>query len=261
MKRRPSQHAFTLIELLVVISIIALLIAILLPALSWAQESARIAVCSSNHRQHGQLYAMFAVDYDDQVPVNYRAAARRHSFFYKVHTQNYNYARFYQTGLLSDVEVLKCPSFANFNGFKGGEKVVGYDPGVQTLQEVDKLTSGGFMLAYQARPQVNVPLGGTDPPINSYLTKLDDLSPLKAMTADSFYLMYKTANGGDPYHKDSGVPVGYADGSVHFIEGRDDLILQSQTQNGNAIYWNDTDGDGHPDPPSLWGLLDKFGDD
>ncbi|HEX7010547.1 MAG TPA: DUF1559 domain-containing protein [Phycisphaeraceae bacterium] len=63
-----AQRAFTLIELLVVISIIALLISILLPALKMAQEAGRRVNCASNLRQIGLATSLYCDDYDGHLP-------------------------------------------------------------------------------------------------------------------------------------------------------------------------------------------------
>jgi len=67
-KRAVNSRGFTLVELLVVVSIIAMLVAILIPVLAKARESGRIAACTSNQRQIAAELQMWAQDHDEMLP-------------------------------------------------------------------------------------------------------------------------------------------------------------------------------------------------
>jgi prepilin-type N-terminal cleavage/methylation domain-containing protein len=72
-KRKTVEKGFTLIELLVVISIIAMLMAIMMPALGKARESARMTLCKTNLKQYGLAMDIYLSSYNEKYPPPYNA--------------------------------------------------------------------------------------------------------------------------------------------------------------------------------------------
>ena len=109
---------FTLIELLVVISIIALLIALLLPALTMANEFARRSVCAANLKQIGMAYYIYADDNDSWTPLNWVSRPYEPYVLYRNDTSLPREDRWINDGILYRDEyvetgrVFYCPSRA-----------------------------------------------------------------------------------------------------------------------------------------------------
>ena len=109
---RRTRGGFTLIELLTVIAIIAILAALLLPALSRAKEMGRSAGCKSNLRQMGLALNMYGEDYQ-QFP----------------YTVDFSEGRtwFMQVGrYLYDSSPFHCPSYRGISYYSWKQNVIYY---------------------------------------------------------------------------------------------------------------------------------------
>lgn len=127
--RSIRQAAFTLIELLVVISIIALLIGILLPALGAARSTARDMACLSNTRQVGIASTAYATDNKD-----WAVRATSSGGFTDDRATDYFAGNLTIGGYGSTVEMFQCTIFDPDPSFTFDP----YDPSVQADMLEDK---------------------------------------------------------------------------------------------------------------------------
>ncbi len=137
---------FTLIELLVVVAIIAILAALLLPALSAARIRAQGVVCLSRHKQIGLAMHLYAADFDGFVPTGLPTSADL-SPHWRLRLFPY----------LETVAVLNCPRARRGNGnniFHCVEDKSGVGKG-----HIGSIGIGGWGPAYNYREYLNV--GGT----------------------------------------------------------------------------------------------------
>jgi prepilin-type N-terminal cleavage/methylation domain-containing protein/prepilin-type processing-associated H-X9-DG protein len=135
------KKAFTLIELLVVVAIIAVLVSILLPALSEARNMARRAVCLTNMHSQAQAMSMYADDNNGLLPARSEWYS---SMIYLASDHNSDNWRqlfvLYDKGYLKDLKVLVCPGsiqhpevsrISSFSAFE--EKVKSWTPAMGTI--------------------------------------------------------------------------------------------------------------------------------
>ena len=134
--RRPSIHSsgFTLVELLVVIAIIGVLVALLLPAVQAARETARRSQCQNNLKQISLGFYNYDSAHGEYPPSRMRQPATAGCFPYvlpyieqdNLH-QSYNFNVHWfdmanRTSIKTSVKTFLCPT-APRNGFHSGTKV------------------------------------------------------------------------------------------------------------------------------------------
>ena len=113
-QRQPIRAPFTLIELLVVIAIIAVIAAMLLPALKGARDKAQQILCVSNQKQLGVLMLMYAEENEDALPgPTSTHSYSRGSILYAWYGWNVGSATLgdlWVAGYMDDIRLYYCPS-------------------------------------------------------------------------------------------------------------------------------------------------------
>lgn len=228
-------RGFTLVELLVVIGIVAVLIAVLLPVLGRARESARRAVCLSNLRQTGLVLQTYAGDNSGRVPIGYRSGFKQfNSMVYSGTSKKFClFGILYLNKKLTPPEAFFCPSNddpqSNFQ-----TEANPWPPGVDPAKNV--FAGYGFRPEHQLNDEFHI-YGGFVPTLTSF--------GKNAILAD----LTATPQRLDLRHRD-GVNVLYGDFSTAWVarSAFETPLLACPTAPSK---------DANPHQDQIWAILDQ----
>ncbi|MEO0476370.1 MAG: type II secretion system protein [Planctomycetota bacterium] len=278
-----SYRAFTLIELLVVISIIALLIAILLPSLSAAKESSRRIQCASNTRTIGTMMQIMGTDNKGRYRLTHRQLLNESDTFQANYDElsGTNHQQIDHIHWLSrfmfidyldygtDLATFICPSRTNEFVFGEGSNPAGgsgTDVNDPEASQFQRIRTTFYIMGGRNEALISTPSGFPSnrwvPPMNA--SESSDL-PLAACVLEQFTsnpfarASYSHGPRGviiaapDTTPEDAGSqggPVCFNDGSTQFVPTQDSTgfaaVINGAPGTRHVGYWPDVDSYNNP---------------
>jgi len=233
MERKNKKIGFTLIELLVVVAIIAILAAMLLPALSKARAKARNALCMSNLRQMYLALAMYENDYGVLMTYSFDSPY----LIYNMESgkdQWDHHGMLFGSGYLNNGRVFYCPfletryptTFSYEQTFKKY-----YNP---ATNKMSTSVRSGYIIRWYIKPSTLDRM---------YLYSRDKGWVRRNYTVSLIYDLYATGtHSWEIYAQDgAGYNVLYTDGSVKYMPLSFVKSLLGNTTGGD--WWNTYGGD------------------